>query len=94
MTYAVIHHFAGATKEQYDASIAAVHPDGLPPGHLTLAAGPSEGGWNVIATLESKEHWETFRDTVLMPQMQAGIPGGFTTPPVETSFEVMREMTG
>jgi hypothetical protein len=26
MTYGVVHHFKGATKEQYEASIAAVHP--------------------------------------------------------------------
>ena len=28
MTYGVVHKFAGGTKEQYEASIAAVHPEG------------------------------------------------------------------
>ena len=34
MAYGIVHHFKGATKEQYEASIAAVHPaDGsLPAG--------------------------------------------------------------
>ena len=32
--------------------------------------------------------WETFRDTILMPKMKAGIPGGFTSPPEERAFEV------
>ena len=42
MTYGVVHQFAGGTKEQYEASIAAVHPaDGsLPEGQLFHAAGP------------------------------------------------------
>jgi len=28
MAYGVVHKFAGGTKEQYEASIAAVHPEG------------------------------------------------------------------
>lgn len=32
MAYGVVHHFPGGTKEQHEASIAAVHPaqDALP----------------------------------------------------------------
>ena len=43
MAYGVVHHFPGGTKEQYEASIAAVHPsDGsLPEGQIFHAAGPS-----------------------------------------------------
>jgi hypothetical protein len=26
MSFGVVHHFAGGTKDQYEASIAAVHP--------------------------------------------------------------------
>ena len=90
MAYAVVHHFAGGTKEQYKASIAAVHPkDGsLPAGQVFHAAGPSAGGWTIVAVHDSKESWEQFRDGILMPRMQQGIKGGFTTPPQETAFEV------
>jgi hypothetical protein len=51
MAYGVVHHFPGGTKEQYEASIAAVHPsDGsLPEGQLFHAAGPSADGWTIIA---------------------------------------------
>jgi len=47
MAYGVVHHFPGGTKEQYEASVAAVHPsDGsLPAGQIFHAAGPSEGGF-------------------------------------------------
>jgi hypothetical protein len=90
MAYAVVHHFAGATEDQYEASIAAVHPsrNTLPEGQIFHAAGPSEGGWTIMAVHESQESWERFRDTILMPQMQAGIEGGFSNPPQETAFEV------
>jgi predicted dienelactone hydrolase len=93
MTYAVVHQFKGGTKGQYEASIAAVHPaDGsLPAGQVFHVAGPSMGGWTVLAIHDSKESWETFRDSILMPCMQQGIPGGFTEPPQETVFEVLNE---
>ena len=37
---------------------------------------------------DSYESWERFRDGILMPRMQQGIKGGFTTTPQETSFDV------
>jgi hypothetical protein len=90
MAYAVVHHFPGGTKEQYEASIAAVHPGGgsLPKGQIFHAAGPSAGGWTIVAIHDSKESWEQFRDRILMPKMQQGIQGGFPTPPQETVFAV------
>ena len=90
MPYGVVHQFPGATKEQYDASIAAVHPSGggLPEGQVFHAAGPSADGWTIVAIHDSQESWEQFRDNILMPTMQAGIAGGFETPPTEISFRV------
>jgi hypothetical protein len=90
MAHGIIHHFSGGTKEQYEASIAAVHPsrDKLPDGQIFHAAGPTDGGWTVMAVHESQESWERFRDQTLMPAMQAGIDGGFAAPPEETTFEV------
>ena len=90
MAYGVTHFFPGGTKEQYEASITAVHPDrnSLPKGQIYHVAGPSSGGWTIVAVHESKESWERFRDGILMPRMKEGIRGGFTSPPQETVFEV------
>jgi hypothetical protein len=90
MAYGIVHHFPGGTREQYEASIAAVHPNRhtLPEGQIFHAAGPSGGGWTVIAIHESKQSWEKFRDDILMPRMKAGIKGGFESPPQETPFDV------
>lgn len=92
MAYGVVHFFPGGTKEQYEASIAAVHPGPgrLPEGQTFHAAGPSDGGWTITALHDSKESWERFRDGILMPRMQQGIAGGFATPPQETTFEVYK----
>jgi hypothetical protein len=94
MSYGVVHQLKGGTKEQYEASIAAVHPaDGsLPAGQIFHAAGPSNGGWTIVAVHDSQASWETFRDSILMPRMQQGIEGGFTSPPEETVFEVVNEV--
>ena len=95
MAYGVVHKFAGGTKDQYDATIKAVHPsDGsLPEGQVFHAAGPSADGWTIMAIHDSKESWERFRDDTLMPRMSAGVEGGFTAPPDETEFEVDTHMT-
>jgi hypothetical protein len=90
MAYAIVHHFPGGTEEQYEASLATVHPsrDTLPDGQIFHAAGPSDGGWTIFAVHDSKESWERFRDGMLMPVMQEDIEGGFPTPPQETAFDV------
>jgi hypothetical protein len=94
MAYGVVHRFAGGTQEQYEASIAAVHPEGggLPEGQLFHAAGPSADGWTIIAVHDSREGWERFRDGILMPRMMQGIAGGFAAPPEETGFEIYNEV--
>jgi hypothetical protein len=94
MAYGVVHHFPGGTKEQYEASIAAVHPtpDTLPDGQIFHAAGPSAGGWTIMAVHDSQESWERFRDEILMPRMQAGIEGGFESPPQQTEIDVYKVM--
>jgi hypothetical protein len=92
MAYGVVHHFPGGTREQYEASVAAVHPsDGsLPGGQIFHAAGPSEGGWTIIAVHDSKESWEEFRDNTLFPRMQQGIEGGLPGPPEQTEIDVYK----
>ncbi len=92
MAYAIIHHFPGGTKEQYDATLEAVHPGGwrLPDGQTFHAAGPSAGGWTIFAVHDSKGSWERFRDRVLLPLLQKGIKGGFTAPPQETTIDLYK----
>lgn len=90
MAYGITHFFPGGTKEQYEASIAVLHPNrnSLPIGQIFHAAGPSVGGWTIVAVHDSKESWEEFRNGILMPKLKNGIDGGFTTSPEETAFEV------
>lgn len=93
MAYGVVHTFPGGTKDQYEASLAAVHPaDGsLPKGQLYHVAGPSADGWTIVAVHDSRESWEQFREEVLMPRLAAGIEGGFNGPPQEMGFDIHYE---
>ena len=90
MPYGIVHHFAGGTQDQYEASIRAVHPgpNKLPEGQIFHAAGPSGDGWTILAVHDSQESWEQFRDSVLMPAFEKGIEGGFTSPPEERTIDV------
>jgi len=90
MAYGIVHFFPGGTKEQYEASIRAVHPgrDRLPEGQIFHAAGPSAGGWTITVIHQSKKDWERFRDDTLMPALKKGVDRGFSEQPRETTFEV------
>jgi hypothetical protein len=90
MAYGIVHHFPGGTKDNYEASIAAVHPGPgvLPDGQIFHAAGQSLGGWTIMAVHESKQSWERFRDGILIPRMHAGIDGGFPAAPQETEIDI------
>ena len=90
MAFAVTHFWAGGTQDQYDAIIAVVHPNGgvdPPKGQLFHAAGPCEGGYQVIAVHDSRASWETFRDETLIP-LSTGLAGGFNSPPIETDVDL------
>jgi len=93
--YGVVHFFPAGTKEQYEASIGAVHPgdDRLPEGQIFHAAGPSQGGWTIVAVHETRQSWEAFRDNILLPRMQQGIEGGFASAPEETVIDLLNVMT-
>ncbi|MBI5770520.1 MAG: hypothetical protein HZA93_22275 [Verrucomicrobia bacterium] len=88
--FGIVHYFPGGTKKQYEASIAAVHPNRrkLPKGQIFHAAGPAKGGWTIVAFHVSKQSWLSFRNRVLLPAFQKGIKGGFTQPPQETQIKV------
>ncbi len=92
MAFAIAHHFKGGTKEQYDATVEAVHPAGaLPEGQVHHFAGPTDDGFVVVAIFDNKGSYETFRDETLMPGLQGLGDGGFPGPPEETAFEIASE---
>lgn len=93
MAYLITHFYEGGTEDQYNAALAAVHPaSGLPEGQTYHAAGPTEGGWLVVAVWESKEACDRFVRDTLMPGL-ANMENGFNGPPQERSAEVANLVT-
>jgi len=69
MAVAVIGELPGGNA-QLDQEIQqriGVSPASPPAGGLARFAGPTEGGWRVIAIWESQEAWETFRRERMEP---------------------------
>lgn len=94
-TFGIVHRFPGGTKEQYDASVAVVHPaEGLPEGQTYHAAGPTDDGWIVVAIWDSRDSWERFNSEKLMPGFASLGDRGLPGPPQQTTFEIHREERG
>ena len=91
MAYAVVHHFKGGTREQFEAVTAKTDPpDGsLVEGELFEFSGPSDDGWIVVGVFESRGAWETFLHDTLMPVFQEVGAAGFAGPPAELAFEAI-----
>ena len=92
MAYLITHFWPGATEDQYNATVAVVHPPGgLPDGQTYHAAGPTEGGMLIAAVWDSKEQCDNFVQGMLasMP-----IAGGFEGQPQERASEISNLQTG
>jgi hypothetical protein len=93
MAFLITHFYEGGTAEQYEAVVDAVHPPGgLPAGQVYHAAGPTDGGWLVVAVWDSKGAFDKFLSDTLMPALQK-VKGGFAGPPQERSTEVANLLT-
>jgi hypothetical protein len=90
MAYGISHFFPGGTAEQYEATMVAMNGElgVIPEGQIFHAAGPARGGWQIVGVHDTKESWDRFVETVFTPVIAKGIPGGFTTPPTETVWDV------
>lgn len=92
MAYLLTHFWPGGTEEQYRTNIAAAHPaDGLPDGQIYHAAGPTDGGFLIVAVWDSKEQCDRFVNETLIPMMP--LEGGMTGPPEGRSAEIVNLQT-
>jgi len=88
MAYMITHFWPGASVEQYNATVAVVHPPGaLPDGQTYHVAGETDGGILITAVWESKEQSDRFVQDVLMASMP--IAGGVEGRPDERAAEVV-----
>ena len=93
MAFLITHFYEGGTADQYEAVVAAAHPDGgLPAGQTYHAAGPTDGGWLIAAIWDSEAAFDSFVQDTLMPALQ-NVQGGFAGPPQQRTCEVANPLT-
>jgi len=81
--------FAGGTQAQYDAIHSKMDVDNNPPaGMIFHSAGPIDGGWGVIDFWESREAFDRFAESRLMPATQELGDQTFAAPPEIKEFTV------
>jgi hypothetical protein len=87
MAYLLTHFWPGGTEEQYRATIDAVHAAVGDQPETFHAAGPTDGGFLIVATYESKAVCDEFIAGSLLPLMP--IEGGLVGPPEQRSAEIV-----
>jgi hypothetical protein len=87
MAYLLTHFWPGGTEEQYRATIAAVNAAVGPQPETFHAAGPTDGGFLIVATYESKAVSDEFIKSTLLPLLP--IEGGLVGPPEERGAEIV-----
>jgi hypothetical protein len=81
--------FKGGTREQYDNVHRHMEIDADPPdGMIFHAAGPVEEGWGIIDFWESREHFDRFQESRLVPGIQELGDGAPPGPPDIKEFPV------
>jgi hypothetical protein len=89
MTVALVLDFAEGTKDQYYDVVDRMRLGGhMAPGGQVHVAGRTAGGWRVIDVWDSLERFEQFRDSQIVPHVQAA---GLAVPEVRM-IEVDDEM--
>lgn len=92
MSYLLTHFWPEGTEAQYRATVGAVHPGGgLPAGQTHHVAGPTDGGFLVVAVWDSKDSADAFVSGTLIPAMP--IEGGLVGPPQERTAEVVNALS-
>lgn len=95
MTFVRLAFFPGATAAHYEALAAQMADVPIPKGRLLFAAGPVEGGWQVVQVWSSEVELADFNRQHLLPALASLGPAGFPHPPSVTDFHpVSLELPG
>lgn len=87
MAFVRLAFFPDGTAGQYDALAAELIGAPLPADRLLFAAGPVDGGWQVVQVWRSRDALEAFNAAVLLPALRRLADRGFPRPPVVTDLE-------
>lgn len=73
--------FPGATRANFDRLAAELAGAPEPAARVLFAAGPVEGGWQVVQVWESREDLEAWNAAHFVPALRRIGPAAFPAPP-------------
>ena len=86
MAFVRLARFPGAEPRHFDALAEALRGAPVPEGRLLFAAGPVEGGWQVVQVWSSQQELDAFNREHFLPALARLGAGGFPAPPAVTDF--------
>ncbi|GAA1427167.1 hypothetical protein GCM10009616_03580 [Microlunatus lacustris] len=89
MVFVRLAFFPGGTAAHY-AELQRVVDVTTPPERHYFAAGPVDGGWQVVQAWRSREDLDAFNAAVLEPAYAALGGRAFPLPPAVTDFEAVQ----
>ena len=87
MAFVRLAFFPEGRQAHYDALAQALAQVPVPQGRLVFAAGPADGGWQVVQVWSSRQELDAFNAAHLVPALRAVGAAGFPRPPRVTDFE-------
>ena len=94
MAFLRLAYFPDGTAEHWAAVTSAVGGVAPPEARWAFAAGPCEGGWQVMQLWRSRADLERFNELVFWPAMAAVGGRGFPHPPVVRDIETAAAWVG
>lgn len=89
MAFVRMARFPGATEQHVRALSDALRDVPAPAGRLVFAAGPVDGGWQVVQVWTDRQGLDRFNAAHLQPALTALGALAFPQPPVVVDFETM-----
>ena len=86
--------FPDGTDQHWAAVVHAIGDVAPPSARLMLAAGPLDGGWQVVQLWNSREELDRFNRAVYFPAISRLGDGGFPHLPVVTDVETVEVWLG
>lgn len=89
MAFVRLAFFPGGTERHYSAIGAELAGVEFPPGRLMFAAGPADGGWQVVQVWETRAQLDAFNQAHFLPALARAAGRAFPQPPRVTDFETL-----
>jgi hypothetical protein len=94
MAFMRLAFFPNGSEDHWEAVVAEVG-DVLPPvARRAFAAGPAEGGWQVMQLWDSRADLEQFNDEVFLPAILRLGERGFPQPPTIRDVDTVKAWVG